>query len=169
MRKSFFAVLLAFITLSASAQSMKNIDKTPLNKEADFKTAEPKVKEAAEYLLSHPVDIKDESSLAASRFLILWMTGTPDYSFGVDGDMVKFVEKNTALTGVFMAAMVKVALDKPELAKDAKKFKIASYKVFADYCANDAHKVEKTVSIKSLIEANKKGKVESVLDMSQVK
>lgn len=169
MKKLFPAILISLLAMSVSAQDMKDIDKTPLNKDADFKKAEPRISDAAQYLLSHQADLKNENSSAASRFLILWMTGTPDYSFGVDGDMVKFTGKNAALSGVYMAAMVKAVLDKPDLAKDTKKFKIASYKLFAEYCANEAYKVEKTAAIKSLIAANNKGKVESVLDMSAVK
>ena len=169
MKAIITILLFALISFSASAQQFKGLDNLPMKSDADFKKAEPTVKDCAKYLLTHPQDEKDESAKNAARFLIIWMTGTPDYSFSVDGDMVKFTKKNTGLTATYMASMIKAALDKPEAAKDQKALKIAAFKVFADYCADEKNKVVKTSDLKKLIEANKKGKVEDVLDMTQIK
>lgn len=159
----------AFITVSLTAQQFKGLDNLPMKTDEDFKKAEPTIKDCVKYILSHPVDKNDESGQNANRFLIKWMTGTPDYSFGVDGDAVKYTKKDELLLAAFMASMVRVVLDKPELAKDQKAMKIAAFKVFADYCADDKNKVTRTADIKKLIEANKKGKIESALDMSEIK
>lgn len=168
--KTILAVLLCVsISFMASAQQFKGLDNLPMKSDADFKKAEPTVKDCAKYLLGHPQDDKDESAKNAARFLVIWMTGTPDYSFSVDADMVKFTKKNEGLTAIYMAAMVKAALDKPELNKDQKALKIAAFKLLADYCAEDKNKVTKTSDIKKLTEANKKGKVEDALDMTQIK
>ena len=166
MKKSIFSILIAFISFAASAQEFKGLDNIPMKTDADFRQAESTIKDCVKYILGHPISSDDVSGKNASRFLIIWMTGTPDYSFAVDADFVKYSKKNEGLTAVIMAAMAKAVLDKPELNKDPKALKIAAFKLVAEYCADSKNKVTQTSDIKKLIDANKKGKLEGVLDMT---
>ena len=90
------------------------------------------------------------------------MTGTPDYSFNILGNIVK-IDPDGQIMAAYMAALVKVGLASPENLKDLKKGELATMKIVAEYCANPANKVKQTDEIKKLIKANKEGKLASVL------
>lgn len=162
--KTVFALLLLCGISSVAFSQKSNWDGVQLKKEQDYKTAEPKVKEAAAYLLSHPYSIEDASTASAGRFLILWMTGTPDYSYSVLGNILKLDPDGNKLMAPYMAALIKVGFDSPEKLKDIKASELAAMKLIAEYCENPANKIKQTAEVKKVIKANKDGKLAEVLE-----
>ena len=162
MKKTTTLLFFVITALSIVAQSAAAWDAVPLEKDKDYKTAVPKIKECVTYLLSHPFSKEDDKSISASKLLIRWMTGTPDYSFNILGNIVK-IDPDGQILPAYMAALVKVGLASPENLKDLKKGELATMKIVAEYCANPANKIKQTDEIKKLIKANKEGKLASVL------
>ncbi len=168
MKTFLLSLLFSVVGFAASATALSSDSLPPLNTREDCKKAEPLIKKCVAYLLTHPADGKDDAGKLAAQLMILWMTNT-EYQFGVDGDMVKYCDGDKNLPVALMASMVAVVLADPSVNDDPKKMKIAAYGRFADYCASDDSKVKLTAALKKLIDAQHKGKIASVLDMSVAK
>jgi tellurite resistance protein len=91
------------------------------------------------------------------------MTGTPDYTFSLGGNISKAVANNEDLLGVYMAAMAKYALENSAVAKDEKKVNLEATKMMLAYCEDEKNNVKLNKTLKKMIEANKEGKLESML------
>lgn len=162
MKKLFFFLLLCCCS-STFAQSLPNYDEISLSERGDYKVAEPSVLQAAGYILSTPFAKNDMDRLQSLRFLIKWMTGTPEYSFTLDGVAGKIIKGNDDLLGVYMACMTKYCLENPANAKDTKLVQLNSIKLLLQYCEDGKNNMKMTKQLKKLSEANKKGELEKEL------
>jgi hypothetical protein len=141
----------------------------PLTNDKEYKAAEPKVKECVAYLLGHPFSKDDAKSVSASKLLLKWMAGTPDYSFNMLGNITTIdPDGKSNIFAAYLAALVKEGFENPGFEtpsklKDLKTGEIGAMKIVAEYCANPSNKVKQTDEIKKLIKANKEGKLASIL------
>ena len=127
----------------------------------ECKAAEPRVLEAAKFILASPLESNDKHLYEARILIIDWMSNTPEHSFSLDDNISKLSKgKNSSLIGIFMAAQTKFVLENPDSAKDSKKLQIAAFSAVAEYCMNEANGVEKSKSVTKLIEAYKSGKMD---------
>jgi len=154
------SVLIALLLPAMMFAQSKGFDKVPVATAEECKSAEPKVLEAANYLIDHPLDCKDKNCEYGRKLIIEWQTNTPDYSFQIDVKIVDLSKGNDMLLGVVMACMTKYALENPADAKDALKMKVGSFNLIADYAAKSTNGVKATKQIKKLLEAKKKGKMQ---------
>jgi hypothetical protein len=155
--KYIFLFLFASLTLSLHAQTdFKNIK---LDTEIDLRAANPSALIAADYILTTPIDATNDKRMEASRFLIKWMTGTPEYSFPLNPSAVKLVDKNTELLGVYMAAMTKYALEHTAVPLDDKAMELNAVKTTLDYATNSKNNVKMTGELKKFVNADKKGEL----------
>ena len=132
MKKTTTLLFFVITSLSIVAQSAAAWDAVPLEKDKDYKTAVPKIKECVAYLLNHPFSKEDAKSVSASKLLLKWMTGTPDYSFNMLGNITK-IDPEGHILPAYLAASVKVGLESPENLKDLKKGELATMKIVAEY------------------------------------
>ncbi|MGB4772902.1 MAG: hypothetical protein WBP58_15660 [Chitinophagaceae bacterium] len=161
--KSILFFLLIFCSIGLSAQNLPDFDQIRLEQGSDYKPAEPAALQAANYILSTPIAKDDVNRLLSLRFLLRWMTGTPDYTFSLGGNISKAVANNEDLLGVYMAAMAKYALENSAVAKDEKKVNLEATKMMLAYCEDEKNNVKLNKTLKKMIEANKEGKLESML------
>jgi hypothetical protein len=161
--KSILFFLLIFCSIGLSAQNLPDFDQIRLEQGSDYKPAEPAALQAANYILSTPIAKNDGNRMLSLRFLLRWMTGTPDYTFSLGGNISKAVAGNEDLLGVYMAAMAKYALENKESAKDEKKVNLGAAKILLAYCEDSKNKVKLNKTLKKMIEANKEGNLESML------
>jgi hypothetical protein len=161
--KSILFFVLIFCSLSLSVQNLPDFDQIRLEQGSDYKPAEPAVLQAANYILSTPIAKDDVKRLLSLRFLLRWMTGTPDYTFSLGGNISKAAANNEDLLGVYMAAMAKYALENSAVAKDEKKVNLEATKMMLAYCEDEKNNVKLNKTLKKMIEANKEGKIESML------
>ena len=136
-----------------------------LKSKNDYKNAEPTVKEAVNYLLSHPFSDDNVPARSAARLVIRWMEGTKDYHFVIQSNISKYYTSENGLIIIYMAALAKLGFQSPEGLADLKKTEIAAFKIYAKYCDEPSHKVEHTAEIDKLIDAYKANKLESILDL----
>lgn len=160
--KTLLFFLFAMLMVSpALAQGISNYEEIKLESPADYKAAEPQALSAANFLLASPNDMSAPDRLKSSQFLIRWMSGTPDYSFGLDESTSILVDAN--LLNIYMAALAKYCLENPTHAKDAQLVKVSSWKILLAYCDDPKNNVKFTKKLKKLSEANKKGTLEKSL------
>lgn len=154
-------MLATLLIIPAFAQEIPNYEEIKLESPADYKAAEPQALGAANFLLASPNDMSAPDRLKSSQFLIRWMSGTRDYTFGLDESTQILVDAN--LLNLYMAAMTKYCLENPANAKDAQQVKVSSWKILLAYCDDPKNKVKMTKKLKKLSEANKNGTLEKSL------
>jgi len=162
MKKLFF-ILFVFVGISSFAQT--DYSTIVMKTDADYKVADKYALEASNYVLSKPLNAKDQKIAEATKFILTWMEGTPDYTFNIASSaMSKLVEENEALLGVFYAGMTKYSLDNPTKADDMKLVQLNGMKAVISYAEKSGNNVTISPTLKKLIEANKKGELEKALE-----
>ncbi len=162
MKKLISLVLVSSICSICFSQDFSKWNDYKFSSPADYKDKEPQIKECAMYILSTPYDKKDINRLIASKFILDWMGGTPDYVFSF-GDGYKYIangKKELEISELYVSATVVYVLDNPANAKDNKAADKAAVLKVIDYVANEANKLEPNKRLKKLIEAKKNNTLE---------
>jgi hypothetical protein len=162
-KRALSVICLLFLALSGFSQDFAALANYSFAAKEDYKKAEDKALECATYLIGKPLDQSDPNRLYAVQFLLRWMEGTPDHSFMLDETAVKLSKTNNDLLGVYMAAMVRYAIQNPEQAKDAKATKLNTITSLLTYCENADNKVKLDKELKKMLEAKNKGQLKEYL------
>lgn len=159
--KKYFLILFVLTTVSSFAQTDYSTIK--MEKDSDYKPAEKYALEASNYVLSIPLDSKNMKRTAAVKFLAQWMIGTPDYSYGMQLDIIeKLNTENDGLLAVYFAGMTKFSLENSAKAEDPQLVMISGLKTLLAYAEKPENKVVMSDTLKSLMELNKKGELEKL-------
>jgi hypothetical protein len=157
MKFAFLTILAMLAALAGFSQSMPPIDSVRLATAADYRAAEPIALQVSNYILSTPTDEKSLPRLNGTRFLLDWMGGTPDYTFDLDKNVIKYFEKDLDLMGVYTASLTSVAIENKQLIKESKAITSLAVKKFIAYINNTNNKVDLNSKLKKMIEADQKG------------
>ena len=153
MKFAFLTILAMLAALTGFSQSMPPIDSVRLATAADYRAAEPTALQVCNYILSTPSDNKSLPRLNGTRFLLDWMGGTPDYTFDLDKNVIKYFEKDIDLMGVYTASLTACAIQNKSV-KDSKALTALAVKKFIAYISNGDNKVELNSRLKKMIEVN---------------
>jgi len=166
MKRLFFGLLFGFLFNLSFAQSLPDFDAIKLDKKEDFNlTADNAALQAADFLLSTPLEKDNINRLKSLQYIIKWMSGTPDYSFTLDEQATKFAKKNDDLLGLYMAAMTKYVLENKADSKDQNKIKLNAVKLIIAYARDEKNKVKINSELKKAIEADEKGQLSEYLNI----
>jgi len=165
MKKVIPFLLALGLALPAISQDFQAINQISFKNKKDYKEHEPEVLQCADYLLSNPLDKNSLEQKVALRLIIQWSSGTPDFTFELDGTLSELMKKNDDVLPVLMTAMVKFALDHPDQVDDKKQMKLHTYEIFIDYCKDEKNGVKQSKELKKAIQAKEDGKLESYLGL----
>jgi len=158
MIKYISIVSLLIISLAIQAQSKVDFSSIKLETEADYKNAEPSVIKASNYILSTPFVPDDMQRIQAVQFILVWMEGTADYTFSLNG--MEKLDEDISQTTTFLASLAKYALENPETYLTDNKSAIAgTFEVFLKYCENPQNNIKQGKKLKKLIKAHNKGQL----------
>jgi hypothetical protein len=166
--KFFLSILLLSAISSTFAQSASQYDNIPLANAADYRKAEPQVILASDYVYSTAIDKDNQHRKNAILFIVKWMSGTPDFSFVMDGAINKITYNDNEVLGVYFACTTKYALQKGK-GVDREDLKYNSFLLLATYCENPANNYKPKGEVKKLIEAKNQGKLQEYLDSKKSK
>lgn len=158
MKKLLLLLIVISAGSSAFSQTMPAIDGLKLTTGEEYRAADTIALQVANYILATPSDEKSTTRLNGTSFLLKWMGGTPDYSFDLDKNVIKYFEKDLDLMGVYMAALTSSALQNKTV-KDSKSLTSLAAKRFVIYINNPASNVNMTGKLRKLIEADQKGEL----------
>ncbi|MBN2165340.1 MAG: hypothetical protein JW717_03590 [Marinilabiliaceae bacterium] len=148
-------LLLSFLVIASFSvgysQDFSKLDSVELTDYEHYKNAEPKVLECCEYLLAKPFDKKDENREFASKFLIRWMEGTPEYTFEIDATAEVLTEKKAELLQIYLAAMTKVYLTTKDGRVTKDKMNEQTVETFINYCVNEGNELKLSKELKKII------------------
>lgn len=164
MKRLFFICLIGLISTNSFTQSLPDFDAIQLNVKEDYDSvADNAALQAANYLFDTPMEKNNINRLKSLRFIIRWMTGTPNYSFALDEQATKFAKKNDDLLGLYMAGMTKYALENKADAKDPNKVKLNTVRLILRYVKEEKNNVKLNSELKKAIEAEEKGELPAYL------
>lgn len=148
----FFSILFFAFGAACFSQDFSQLKNVPLKEKTDFKSAEKKVLECANYLISIPIDNHEEGTVEALKFVFNWMTGTPDYSFAMDDSVGQLLETNRDLLGVYLAYSAKIALENKGEKIKAEELSNKAIRLVLDYCKKTENKVPLNDKLKKMME-----------------
>lgn len=150
MKKLLISVTLLFISQHFYAQDFDKIANIKFAKIEDYKKAESDVLKCAEFLFRTPTQPETDNRMLAQAFIIKWMSGT-SYTFRIDKEASDLTKGDHNLLAMYLAAMTKVVLSRPdEKISDKKMFEEAST-LLALYCANKKNKLKPSRKLKKII------------------
>jgi len=161
--KTLFSILLFFSAFSLLSQNASQYDNIPLNNAANYRKAEPQVILAADYVYSTPVDKENINRKNAVSFVMKWMAGTSDYSFGMDETITKIAGGDNEILTIYFISLAKYALGKGK-GVDREESKYNAYVMLATYCENPANNYKPRGEVKKLIDAKNQDKLKEFLD-----
>ncbi len=165
MKLVLISVLFLWATNISFSQSLPNFDEIKLKSDADFnKVANDAALMASNYLLSTPMDLDNFDRVRSLKYIADWMTGTPDYTFEIDEQVAKFVNKNQDLFGLYMTAMTKYVLENKSASNNQNEIKLNAVRIMLKYSSDPKNNVKITKEMKNAIKAEKKGKLEEFLN-----
>jgi len=163
MKKLLLILLLTIATGKLFAQVVPPFDQYKFNRDSDYKLADSTVLQTANYLLSIPIDQNISIRLKAGHFVILWMQGTPYYTFSLEQSAIRYLSGNIDLMLLYMTSMAKYALQ--ARSNDPKANTINGIKIMMAYINNPANGVKMDKNLKKLSDANARGHLERFLDL----
>ncbi|MEO6150969.1 MAG: hypothetical protein ABIN95_02260 [Mucilaginibacter sp.] len=162
MKKILIVCIVALISSTRiCAQTLPELSSIKLDTKEAFKSSEPVVLQAADYIIALPVDDENIDKLKSIQFLLKWMEGTPDYTFSISENPTSLFMKNTNLFGVYMAALCKYAITSKST--DGNDLNLNATRIFITYITDPAHHVKLNSGLKKLVEAEKNGELKSFL------
>lgn len=164
MKKIFLLATTLLWAMLCFSQNVPNYSSIKLETKEDYnQAANDAAHQAANYILSTPVDKHNMNRLQSIVYLLKWMTGSPDYSFAIDEEITKLAKKNDDLMAVYMAAMAKYVLENKTESTNANKVKLNAVKLVVDFSKDTRNNVKQTSELKKLIEADNNGKLAEYL------
>jgi hypothetical protein len=155
-----------FAFAGTHAQKRSSYSSIQLETAADYAKAEKSALEAANYILTLPVNKDNNSGQDAARFLVDWMQGTPDYMFPLNEPIGRISQNNNPqLLIVYMACMTRYVLENDkDKSPSEDDISYNGYLIFSDYCDNPKNNVSIKGELKNLIDARKEGNLKDYLE-----
>jgi hypothetical protein len=166
--KFLFSILLFCFTFSVFSQNTSQYDNILLNTADNYRKAEPQVMLAADYVYSTPIDKENMNRKNAVAFIMKWMGGTSDYSFGMDETISKIAGGDNEILGMYFVSLAKYALTKGKNV-DREDLKYNAYVLLATFCENPDNNYKPKGEVKKLIDAKNQNKLKEFLDSKQKK
>jgi len=164
MKKYIFISLLIFFSSSVfSQQDYKVPTDYKLESAEDYQALEPQILETVDWLLSTSLGKDAHKRQNANRFLIEWLTGTPNVSVEMRTEIVNFFEKNSELMIPFMAGWVKYSLEN-NYSKDALSGNKAGIEAVVSFYNKNRNYLQKDKNVEKYQKLIEKGNLEEYLN-----
>lgn len=161
--KTIFSIFFLCVAFSVFSQNTSQYDNIPLSSASNYRKAEPQVMLAADYVYSTPIDKDNINRKNAISFIMKWMAGTSDYSFGMDVTINKIANGDNEILSLYFVCLAKYALAKGK-GVDREDLKLNAYMLLATYCENPNNKYKPRSEVKKMIEAKNQNKLKEFLD-----
>jgi hypothetical protein len=151
MKKIIFIALFTLTCSMSFGQNFSELATTEFKSAESYKPAESQVLICANYLFSTPADQAELNRLNAIKYIMKWMSGTPDYTFELGQKAMDLTNSNTDLLGLYMAAMTKAVLENTTDKLNSDEIYNRAEKIIVNYCSNADNKMKPSKKIKQLI------------------
>lgn len=141
--KKLMLLLLFFTASTAFAQIYKDLPNETFVNDQDYANSEDQVLEVSKFLLSTPIQKDNSDRLNASKYLLKWMEGTPDYTFTIDQTITDLTGNDTDLLSVYFAAACETMIENKGKGKTNEEISNEIVTKLARYAADKKNNVSK--------------------------
>ncbi len=166
MKSTLLLLTSIILGIAARAIDVSRLKAIQLVDSLQCKSAEPIVLECADYLLSRPC-IEDDNESSVRNFLYAWMIETPEHHFYFNDPLFLAVQKDSMLSGRYMACQAKVALSEAGGISN-RDFKLKYIGIFLEYCSDPRNKTKLPADLVELEHARRQGRLNDVLVANNV-
>ena len=150
------AFVLSFM-LSLSAQEFE-VPKYQLKKAEDFAQYEKDVVGAVNWLMDTPVDAQPDKHKDVNKFLVEWISGSPNVSIEIKGEIVTFMSPNADLLVIYMGGWTKYVLETKDT--DKQKGTLNGLESVIQFYQKNKDKLKRDKNVEKYIDMKEKGKLE---------
>ncbi|WMI67466.1 hypothetical protein [Mangrovimonas sp. YM274] len=156
MKKLLLLMALVLACPFAKAQDFSKLNNYEFKTAESYQPQEDNVLLCANYLFNNPANQNEMNRKISIQFITKWMTGTPNYDFVLDENVLELTKGNDALFGLYMAAMTKVVLEHKGTTLSPDQVYQQVENILVDYCANEENNMKPSKKIKKLIKNGKR-------------
>lgn len=166
MKKLLLILCLSLTSFLGQAQTvLPDWDAIRLTEKEDYNAAANRAAwQAAAYLLTHPINKEDKLRGSATRYVIEWMMGSPEYSFTMDAKAMRFAKDNDDWMALFLAGMVYYAVSNNVPKADPKLVTLEACKQVIAYAKNAEYRIKPNAELKKMMKAADEGKLSDYLN-----
>jgi hypothetical protein len=158
MKQIILLCSLLLLVGHAGAQNLLVPNDFDASKTTDFSKYNLDVLNCIKWLETTPMDKEETTRRSVNKFLLEWITGSPDVSISLKREVVTFSEKNPGLITVYMGGWTRYAIQSGNY-RDSLNGNMAGIRsVIKVYKANP--QFTKDLEIEKLIALDKKGELE---------
>ncbi len=162
MKKSLSFLMVLFLALNIAAQEFEVPKNYVLKNKADYPKYETDVLKAIDWLLQTPINSQPEKRIEVNRFLIMWLTGSPDVSIEIKSEIVSFSKLNPDLLIIFMGGWTKYALEN-NYSKNKVMGNMKGIETVIEFYQKNKSDLKKDKHVEKYIKMKDKGKLEEFL------
>lgn len=155
------SALIFMMTLSLRAQNYSELKDINLKDSVHCLTAQNKVLECCNYLLTNPCT-ENIKCLNAGNFIVEWMGATPNYTFSLEENFYKVIKSDLNLTTRYYAALAKTAIEN-NYKTNSLELQLKTITTCIEYCEKPLYKVNITKKIQKYIEAKNDNKLKDLI------
>lgn len=153
MKRVVLIILLVIAFANSYAQISEQCLTVKLGTKQEIKDSEICIDQLCDYVLSK--GISDEQAHKARVVILAWMEKTPDYTFGINANMMKICKgENSLLFGIYMTSLAKASL------KGKEEFNEDALKILVDYIKKPENSIFKTKEVEKLLAAFEKNDID---------
>ena len=112
--KRVLTLLFVCVSLGLQAQDLGDLNLEDLKTAEDYRKVDPLALKCSEFVFASEIGKHEEDKKMCASFILVWMTGTADYSFEIGEDFVALTEIDESYGLLYLAAQANVALSEKE-------------------------------------------------------
>lgn len=157
MKLILSTALVLSLALSLSAQEYE-VPKYNLKKAGDFAQYEKDVIGAVNWLMDTPVDAQPDKRKEVNKFLVEWISGSPNVSIEIKQEIVTFMSPNADLLVIYMGGWTKYVLETKDT--DKQKGTLNGLEYVIQFYQKNKDKLKRDKNVEKYIGMKEKGKLE---------
>ncbi|NOT76789.1 MAG: hypothetical protein HOP08_17830 [Cyclobacteriaceae bacterium] len=161
MKKTIITFLFAFTSLITFSQEFKVPEDIKLESREDFAAQEKNILSCVDWLMKTPLTEQKEKRTEANRYLMQWLTGTPDVHIEIKQEIVTFMDSPDLLM-IFMGAWAKNTIETRDADNKAANNLKGIEAVMEVYTKNSGS-IPKIKSIEKYVKMKEKGTLEDYI------
>lgn len=176
-KTSFILILLA--TFVSNAQMTAPLNEMKADKNPEYKTYEPLIYKATNYIFDHPVDVTSQEFISATQIVGFWMNKDTGMNIPTFGNFFTALTNKNQQQFLYTIAMINYGLDqkinhdrilKCEKIKrqkfseqeDVKEVQLGGAKILLEYIGNRNNNVPINSKTRTYLKAYEKNELESI-------
>ena len=159
MKTLLLLFVLSFISIGAFAQDFEVPKKPKLEKDKDFAAYQEDVLKCIDWLAETPLDEQASKRKEANQFLMLWLTGSPSVTIGLNEDIISFMNTSPELLTIFLGGWAKHSIESGQ--KDKVSGNLAGIEAVIKFYKANRKTIGKNKSVEKYIKMKEKGSLEA--------